>query len=146
MVNLLPALNYDSNSIADTEAVAADLASTLRGGECIALDGELGAGKTQFVRGMVRALGGDARTVSSPTFVLLHVYDCRAMKVFHFDAYRVSGGDDLAAIGFDELLEQNGVTIVEWAAKVRDILPHDNLIQVRIIATNETSRCIEIVK
>jgi len=94
----------------------------------------------------VRALGGDARTVSSPTFVLLHVYDCRALKVFHLDAYRVAGGDDLAAIGFDELLEQNGVTIVEWAAKVRDILPHDNLIQVRIIATNETSRCIEIVK
>mgnify|MGYP001300204034 CR=1 FL=1 len=139
-------LTRESNSIEQTEAIAAELARTLRGGECIALDGELGAGKTQFVRGIVRALGGDARAVSSPTYVLLHIYDCPSIKVFHLDAYRVAGAEDLTAIGFHELLEQNGVTIVEWADKVRDILPAEKLIQVRITATGETSRRIEIVE
>ena len=62
-----------STSVEQTETIAAELAATLRGGECVALDGELGAGKTQFVRGLVRALGGNPRSVSSPTFVLLNV-------------------------------------------------------------------------
>src|SRR5437762_1844653 len=81
------AMMHTSNSVAQTEAVAGELARTLRGGEVIALYGELGAGKTQFTRGIVRALGGDARMVSSPTFVLLNVYDTPALKVFHLDAY-----------------------------------------------------------
>src|SRR5205814_621560 len=78
-----------SHSVADTERIAAELARTLRGGEVIALHGELGAGKTQFTRGIVRALGGDAHAVNSPTFVLLNVYDTPSLRVFHLDAYRV---------------------------------------------------------
>src|SRR5688572_25263040 len=95
-----------SRSVAETESIAADLASTLKGGECLALEGELGAGKTQFVRGLVRALGGNARAVSSPTFVLLNLYETPRFAVYHLDAYRVHGEEDFAAIGFAELLEQ----------------------------------------
>ena len=115
--------NRLSDSVADTEAIAAELAAQLKGGECIALEGALGAGKTQFVRGLVRALGGDVRSVSSPTFVLLHVYNTASFQVFHLDAYRLGGADDLAAIGFDELLEQRGVVVIEWASKVENALP-----------------------
>src|SRR5688500_1037317 len=80
-----------SHSVRETEAIAADLAQTFIGGECVALRGELGAGKTQFTRGIVRGLYGDAQLVSSPTFVLLNVYDTGRLKVFHLDAYRVAG-------------------------------------------------------
>jgi tRNA threonylcarbamoyladenosine biosynthesis protein TsaE len=140
-----PKMLHDSHSIADTELIAADLASTLRGGECVALDGDLGAGKTQFVRGIVGALGGDARQVSSPTFVLLHIYDCRPpLRVYHLDAYRVAGADDFEGIGFAELLEdENGIVVVEWAGKVADLLPA-NRIQVQLEVTGQTSRRIMI--
>src|SRR3954470_23036947 len=98
---------FVSHSVHATEQIAADLARTLTGGEVIALHGDLGAGKTQFTRGLVIALGGDSHAVSSPTFVLLNVYHTERLKVFHLDAYRVHGADDFDAIGFGELLEQS---------------------------------------
>lgn len=131
-----------THSVEETEAVAGALAASLRGGECIALDGDLGAGKTQFVRGLVRALGGDARSVSSPTYVLLNIYKSGRLTVYHLDAYRI-GPDDLDAIGFAELLEQGGVVVVEWAGRVRGVLPED-CIHVGIEATGETERRIEV--
>ena len=132
-----------STSVAETEAVAAELAATLRGGECVALHGDLGAGKTQFVRGLVRGVGGNPRTVSSPTFVLLNVYDPGRLKVFHLDAYRVGGADDFESIGFGELLEQRGVVVVEWAQRVESLLPAD-IIHVTITTTGPSTREIEI--
>ena len=136
---------HTTQSVAETEAVAAGVAARLRGGECIALHGELGAGKTQFVRGLVRALGGNVRAVSSPTFVLLNIYEGGRLAVYHLDAYRVHGAEDFEGIGFGELLEQRGVVVVEWAGRVRSILPVD-AIEVKIEATDEeTGRRIEVV-
>src|SRR3954467_7560149 len=109
---------HTTQSVAETEAVAAELSSAFRGGEVVALHGELGAGKTQFVRGLVRGLGGEARSVSSPTYVLLNVYDSGRLKVFHLDAYRIGGAQDLEAIGFLELLDQKGLVVIEWASRV----------------------------
>jgi tRNA threonylcarbamoyladenosine biosynthesis protein TsaE len=132
-----------SHSVEETEAAAAELARTLRGGEVIALYGEMGAGKTQFVRGLVKGLHGNGRSVSSPTFVLLNVYDTPGMKVFHLDAYRVRGPSDFEAIGFSELLEQQGVVVVEWPSRVTDLLP-DSRINVFIETADETTRKIRI--
>jgi tRNA threonylcarbamoyl adenosine modification protein YjeE len=134
---------YSSRSVAQTEAIAAELAAGLRGGECIALDGDLGAGKTQFTRGIVAALGGERLAVSSPTFVLLNVYPTPKFEVFHLDAYRVSGSEELESIGFSELLGQGGVVIVEWAHRIASLLPSDRL-AVRITATGARTRTIEI--
>jgi tRNA threonylcarbamoyladenosine biosynthesis protein TsaE len=134
---------HQSTSVAETEAVAAGLAKTLHGGECIALHGDLGAGKTQFVRGLVRGLGGPARAVSSPTFVLLNVYPGGRLAVHHLDAYRVTGPEDFEAIGFSELLEQNGIVVVEWAQRVEALLPPDQ-IRVTIRATGDQTRAIWI--
>ena len=133
-----------STSVAQTEAVAAELATTLHGGECLALHGEMGAGKTQFVRGLLRGLGGNPRTVSSPTFVLLNVYDSGRLRLFHLDAYRVHGADDFEAIGFTELLEQRGVVVVEWAQRVASLLPR-KVIQVSLTSTSQTQREIDIL-
>ena len=112
-----------SSSVAGTEAIAASLAAALVPNDVVTLAGELGAGKTQFVRGLIRGLGGDPRAVSSPTFALLHVYPTGRLVVNHLDAYRVQGGDDFDAIGFDELLDAGGVTVVEWAERVIDRIP-----------------------
>jgi tRNA threonylcarbamoyladenosine biosynthesis protein TsaE len=159
----LDLISYDTASVAETEQVGAALAATLVGGECVALDGDLGAGKTQFVRGLVAGLGGDRRQVSSPTYVLLHVYEigtrregrtpdaaaagaaAAAMRlvVYHLDAYRASGSDELEAIGFTELLDQGGVVVVEWAARIADLLPPDR-IDVRIEAVGESARRITV--
>ena len=134
-----------THSVAGTEAAAAELARSLRGGECVALQGELGAGKTQFVRGLVVGLGGNGRAVSSPTFVLLNVYDAPPIRlpVYHLDAYRVGGADDFEAIGFPELLTQGGVVVVEWPQKVEPLLPKD-AIRVDIEPVGETERRIRI--
>jgi tRNA threonylcarbamoyladenosine biosynthesis protein TsaE len=135
----------ESNSVEETEAAAAELAGTLRGGECLALHGDLGAGKTQFVRGLVRGLGGNPRAVSSPTFVLLNVYDAGRLTVYHLDAYRVHGAEDFEAIGFAELLEQGGVVVVEWADRVSGLLPADR-VEVKIEPRGETRRRIEMTR
>jgi tRNA threonylcarbamoyladenosine biosynthesis protein TsaE len=132
-----------SNSVEETEAIAAELARAFVGGECVALNGDLGAGKTQFVRGLVRGLNGPARAVSSPTFVLLNVYPGGRLTVYHLDAYRVSGPQDFESIGFPELLEQGGVVVVEWAERVKGLLPPRSIC-VNIRAIGQGVREIEI--
>ncbi len=127
----------------ETEALAAELAGQLRGGECIALHGEMGAGKTCFVRGLVAGLDADPRMVSSPTFVLINVYRTPRLTVFHLDAYRTSGPADFEAIGFAELLEEGGVVILEWPQRIASLLPPQR-IDVRIESEGESERRIRI--
>jgi tRNA threonylcarbamoyladenosine biosynthesis protein TsaE len=136
---------HHSRSVKETEAIAAEFARSLRGGECVALSGEMGAGKTHFVRGMVAGLGGDPLSVSSPTFVLLNVYDSGRLRVFHLDAYRVGGPEDFEAIGFVELLDQNGIVVVEWPQRVLGILPNERM-DIAIEATGARTRTISIAK
>lgn len=133
----------ESNSPEQTQAAARELAQSLPPGSCVALLGDLGAGKTQFVRGLVEGIGGNIRAVSSPTFVLLHIYDGGRLRVFHLDAYRVGGAEDFQAIGFEELLEQGGIVVVEWADRVAELLPPGH-VRVQLTATGEHQRRIEI--
>ncbi len=133
----------ESNSVEETEAIAAELSRGFIGGEVVALQGDLGAGKTQFARGLVRGLGGEPRSVSSPTFVLLNIYDTGRLTVFHLDAYRITGSEDFNAIGFTELLEQGAVVAVEWPQRVDDLLPKSR-ITVRITTIDENRRSISI--
>ncbi len=128
-----------------TAAVAAGLAQTLTPGDVLALHGDLGAGKTFFVRALVEALGGEPSRVSSPTYVLLHIYPTPRGPVFHLDAYRVGGADDLAAIGFDELLDQGGFVAVEWPSRVSELIPA-TAIHITLTTTGETARQIEIMR
>lgn len=127
----------------ETEAFASALARTLEPGTVVALDGDLGAGKTHFTRGLVLGLGGDARQVSSPTYTILQVYETPRMAVFHLDAYRLAGADDLESIGFDELLTENGLVVIEWASRVVDVLPQEH-VAVHLIATDRCTRQIEV--
>jgi tRNA threonylcarbamoyladenosine biosynthesis protein TsaE len=134
---------HESGSVSETEAIAAELARTLGPGMAIALHGNLGAGKTQFVRGLLIGLGGNPRTVSSPTYVLLNIYESGRLPLYHLDAYRVAGPEDFEAIGFGELLEQGGVVVVEWADRVAELMPAGT-IHVRLEPVGETARQITI--
>lgn len=134
---------YESTSLEETARVAAQIAAMLNPGDCITLEGDLGAGKTTFVRALVEALGGEANAVSSPTFMLLNLYTTPRMTVYHLDAYRVSGSEDFEGIGFSELLEQNGLVIVEWASRVIDLMPRGRM-EIQITTTGETSRRFDV--
>ena len=98
------------------------LSGTLAAGDVVALCGELGAGKTQFVKGLVAGLGAEC-AVTSPTFTLIHEYRGGRLPVFHADWYRLEDERELVRIGLDEYLDEKGVLVVEWADKFRQALP-----------------------
>jgi tRNA threonylcarbamoyladenosine biosynthesis protein TsaE len=114
-----------THSPEETTAAGEAFAATLRPGDCVALIGDLGAGKTHFVKGLCRGLGvpdAEAR-VTSPTFILVNEYAGGRLPVFHLDAYRLSGAGELWEIGFDEMLDAGGVVLVEWADRVPEAIP-----------------------
>jgi tRNA threonylcarbamoyladenosine biosynthesis protein TsaE len=108
-----------TRSEAETAAVAEAMGAAFRGGEVVLLSGELGAGKTAFVRGLARGLGADPEEVASPTFVLLTAYRGR-LVLHHADLYRLRGDGDEREIGLEELPGPGGVLAVEWADRLRD--------------------------
>lgn len=92
---------------------------------CLALCGPLGSGKTQFVKGVARGLGiPSSEPIVSPTFVLVREYAGR-LPLYHLDTYRLSDAEELAALGFDEMLQSEAVVVVEWADRTREVLPGD---------------------
>ena len=98
------------------------LAATLQAGDVIALCGQLGAGKTQATKGIVAGLGSQA-DVTSPTFTLVHEYTDGRLPVFHFDFYRMEQSGEVLTLGWDEILDEPGVVIVEWADLFPELLP-----------------------
>ncbi|MBL9114135.1 MAG: tRNA (adenosine(37)-N6)-threonylcarbamoyltransferase complex ATPase subunit type 1 TsaE [Verrucomicrobiaceae bacterium] len=98
------------------------LAATLRGGDVIALIGGLGAGKTHASKGIVEGLGCAAE-VTSPTFTLVHEYRGGKLPIFHFDLYRVETAQELLEIGWDEMMDESGIMLVEWADRFPELLP-----------------------
>ena len=95
-------------------------------GAFIAMYGGLGAGKTTMVRGIASSLGADQRDIMSPTFTIVREH-ALSVPLFHFDAYRLSGFDELYAIGFDEYLNRDGIIIMEWPENIQDALPAERL-------------------
>lgn len=127
-----------SHSEAETERLAGALAALLGPDDVVCLYGELGSGKTRFAKGLVAGLGGRAREVTSPTFVLLQMYDAR-LPVCHFDAYRLRSAQELIDIGSDEMLCRGGVSVIEWSDRVRQALPEVR-VEVHLSAVGETER------
>lgn len=111
----------------ETIKFAEEYGKTLRGGDVLLLDGEMGAGKTVFTKGIALALGINAE-ITSPTYAYLNDYDG---KLYHYDCYRLSSGDDAEALGLTEYFYGNGVCVVEWSENIADVLP-DNCKRVKI--------------
>lgn len=115
-----------SHTEEETRALGAELGRRLFAGAVVALHGPLGAGKTTFVKGVARGLEAEEEDVTSPTFVLLQIYEGR-LPIYHFDAYRLEEAKELSAIGAEEYLWGDGVSLLEWAERATPILPPDRL-------------------
>lgn len=140
-----------TNSPTQTEEIGRALAEEMLEGSSlppfVALYGDLGVGKTAFVRGFTSAISPKAR-VKSPTFALVNEYKGERLSVFHFDMYRIEDEDELYSIGFFDYADRRGICLVEWSENIEESLP-DDYIRVAIIknsATDVDSRLITISK
>ena len=122
-------MTYVTNGPEETETLGAALAGELSPGTVLAFTGDLGAGKTAFVRGLARGLGFSGR-VTSPTFTIVNEYEGGRLPLFHFDLYRLSSGDELFDIGWEDYLARGGVCAVEWSERAGDALEGEDLLQV----------------
>lgn len=131
-----------SRSLADTERLGHIIGHGLQGGEVFALYGEVGTGKTALIRGIAAGLGAIPRTVSSPTFVLIHEYHGR-LPLAHADLYRLESAQTLPHLGLEEYFDGRTVVAVEWAERAGNELPCDRA-EIRLGHQSQTERTIMI--
>ena len=134
-------MEFITNSPAETEAVGQALGRIVPAGTVLAYEGDLGAGKTAFTRGLARGLGA-ADMVTSPTYTIVNEYLSGRLPLFHFDMYRLTCADDLWDIGWEDYLERDGVCAVEWSENVADAL--EEPVTVRLEKLGEETRRITI--
>jgi tRNA threonylcarbamoyladenosine biosynthesis protein TsaE len=115
---------FISNSPAETEKFAHQLAREIKPGDVFALTGDLGAGKTQFVKGLVSGLESDA-VVASPTFTIIHEYPGARVPIYHFDFFRLEDRQSAVRLGLDDYFFGDGVSVVEWADRFPDLIPEE---------------------
>jgi tRNA threonylcarbamoyladenosine biosynthesis protein TsaE len=133
-----------TRSAAETEDVAASLGRSFAGGEVVLLSGELGAGKTAFVRGLARGIGVDPGDVASPTFVLLTAHSGR-LRLHHADLYRLEAKDSDRELGLEELPGPHGVLAVEWAERL-SFVPWPRVWRVALAHAGENMRRVTVTE
>lgn len=131
-------IQFIAQAEAETDRLGQAIASCLRAGDVVTLNGELGAGKTRLVRGIVASLADEDQPVNSPTFVLIQQYEAD-VPIYHMDAYRLTNEDEFLAMGADEILEGEGICLIEWADRIAGVLPKDHL-RIDIEAVGTTAR------
>ncbi len=136
-------INKISNSEQQTRDFAAQLAKHLPSGAIVCLFGDLGAGKTTFVKGLARGMTIKPQEVTSPSYVLMHIYEGRPMSLFHFDLYRLEDLIEIEMIGYDEFLYGNDVSVIEWAERLQDAMPAEYL-AVTICHRRENQRSLKV--
>ncbi len=131
---------FVSDGESATEAFAAQFAKTLKNGDVVLLEGELGAGKTAFTKGLARGLGIEEEVVS-PTYAYLNVY---ADRLYHYDCYRLSCGEDALALGLTDYFGGENICVIEWFENIADVLPKDCK-KVKIEKRGENEREITVL-
>ena len=138
-------LEIITKSVDETEAAGAAVAKTLTPGTVVAMYGDLGAGKTAFVRGLAAGLGYAGR-VTSPTFTIVNEYDTRP-PIFHFDMYRLGSADELFDIGWEDYLGRSGICVVEWSENVVDAFDGtETRITIDKLSENERRIVLEVAE
>ena len=131
---------FISNSAEETESFGRQFAGTVNAGEVLALTGDLGSGKTQFVKGLTAGLGAKT-TATSPTFTLIHEYSGGRLPVYHFDFFRVEDRQAAERLGLDEYFFDDGVSVIEWADRLPELIP-DKARWISFETKSETQRAI----
>ena len=132
---------YTSSSVEDTMELAQNIESEKFPNMVICLDGELGSGKTIFVKGFAGALGID-ENITSPTFNLIKEYENGEMPLYHMDMYRLEGKAE--NIGIEDYFTKDGVSIIEWSEMIEDILPEERL-DIKIKVVDENKRVLTLI-
>lgn len=114
---------YQTSSAQETEEIGRELGKKLTPGSVICFFGELGAGKTTLIKGIVSAVSSSSELVNSPTFVYLNIYS-GTPPVYHFDLYRLRDADEFLGMGFDEFLHADGICCIEWSERIKGLLSH----------------------
>ncbi len=140
--------SYKTTSYEETERIGVDLGKNAKPGDVIALDGDLGAGKTVMTRGIAKGMGLMDEDVCSPTFTIVNEYvdatdgSVAEVPLFHFDTYRLQDSEDFINAGLDEYFYRGGVCVIEWSSVIEDILP-SNTIKIKITGSG-SERLIEV--
>lgn len=134
-------MKYISNSYDETIKLAKEFAKTLSAGDVVALEGDLGAGKTVFTKGIVQYFSTKKQDAISPTFTIVNEYETSPV-VYHFDFYRITSSKELVAIGIEEYLYGDGICVIEWPERAPDILEGIDVKRVKIEKNGDT-RIIE---
>jgi tRNA threonylcarbamoyladenosine biosynthesis protein TsaE len=136
-------LHLCASSLAETTAIAASLAQLARGGDLIVLAGEMGAGKTAFAKGFGAALGV-TEPITSPTYTLVHSYEVGRVTFHHADIYRLSSTNEVSDLALAELLEYDGIVLLEWGDVVAQSLGEHLLVRLEHVADDEDARELSI--
>ncbi len=132
-------MEYISTSTKQTLKIAKNYAKTLKAGDVVILEGEMGAGKTLFTQGLAKGLG-ICEQITSPTYAYMNDYDG---KLYHYDCYRLSSGEDAEALGLTDYFYLDGICVIEWAENIKSVLPK-NLKLVKIEKIDQNTRKIII--
>ncbi|MCA9401684.1 MAG: tRNA (adenosine(37)-N6)-threonylcarbamoyltransferase complex ATPase subunit type 1 TsaE [Candidatus Omnitrophica bacterium] len=135
-------ITFTTTTEQETKGVAQELSKWLFPGSIICLFGDLGSGKTTFVKGLAQGLSIAEHQVHSPTFTLMNYYEGR-LPVYHFDLYRLESEKEIEAIGYEDFLYAEGVSLVEWAERFQELMPEESL-HVRIHILKNQNRLLEM--
>jgi len=135
---------FISNSPDETESFGRQFAGNVKRGDLLALTGELGSGKTQFVKGLVAGLGATT-PATSPTFTLIHEYSGGRLPIYHFDFFRIEDRQSAERLGLDEYFFGDGVSVIEWADRFPDLIP-ENARWISFATKFETQRAIIVAE
>lgn len=136
---------YQTSSPEETFELGRNLGKELPPNRTVCFFGELAAGKTTLIKGIVEGLdAGEADEVSSPTFSYLNIYK-KETTVFHFDLYRLTGIDDFIGLGFDEFFYQDGICLIEWSERIKGMIPKEKALNIHLSHLGEDQREIKVV-
>ena len=135
-------LTFETHSVAQTQALGAALARQLKPDDVLLLLGDMGAGKSEFTRGLARGLGVTGY-VTSPTFTIMQLHDSGRLPLYHFDWYRLNDVEELYELSMDEYLHAGGVAVVEWPSRAEEAIP-ESYLEVALEPTDDDSRRITL--
>ena len=132
-----------SRSVNDTIRIGKSIARNLESGDIICLFGQLGTGKTVLTKGIAQGLGIEKSKVISPSFVLLRQHTKGRLPLYHFDLYRLKDVGDILGLGYEEYLYDQGVAVIEWAGRLKKLLPQEYL-KIELSLKNDAQRVLEL--